>query len=137
MTKSRTTQIEFIKKRALGKSFDKISKELKVHRNTLLQWNREFEGQISNLENIELESLYDQYKMTAIHRIEYIGEIQEKLLKELYKRDLKDIKTDRLLMMIIQTSDKLDELKKKQLIIRTDEEIKNRPHLITKFPGIL
>jgi hypothetical protein len=44
-------------------------------------------------------------------RIEYLGKLQKKVLTELKSRDLKDVKTDKLLEMLIKTSDKLQEAK--------------------------
>jgi len=131
--KDKNKQHEFIKLRANNYSFQKISEKIGVSKNTLIKWDKEFKYEILNLENIELESLYEQYKMTAEQRVKYLGELQEKILLELEKRDLSEVKTDKLLDMLIKTSDKIQESKKAQnFIFRTEkdiEKIKAKPKL--------
>jgi hypothetical protein len=50
--------------------------------------------------------------------------MHKKLLKELQDRDLKDVKSDKLLDMLLNTSDKIEDTKGKfNIFFRTDEQI--------------
>lgn len=135
MTKDIETKRKFMELRAKGYSFDKISNEIKTSKTILVKWSKEYTIEISNLEQIELEALYEQYKMTVQHKIEYLGELQDKILKELKNRDLQDVKSDKLLEMLLTTIRKLEDLKEDHLIFRTDKDIedyKNQP----EFPDL-
>lgn len=100
--KDNKTKQKFIEHRAAGHSFDKIAKELKVAKSTLINWSKEFEYEISNLKAIELESLQEQYYVTKRARIELIGTQIERLKEVLVERDLKDISTEKLLDLFIK-----------------------------------
>jgi transposase len=46
---------KFIELTAMGLSYDKISKQLKVSKSTLIEWSKVFEPGIRHLRNIKLE----------------------------------------------------------------------------------
>ena len=91
------TKERFIELRAQGWSFDKIAKELKVSKVALVDWAKEFEEEIANLKAVELEALYEKYYLLKEERIKTFGELLQKLRKEIDKRDLKDLSTDKLI----------------------------------------
>ena len=97
---------DFIKLRSEGLSFDKISKELKTSRPTLMGWEKEFSREISELKYLEFESLKEKYLMGKKARVENYGELLEKAKKALKARDLKDISSDKLLNMINDLEEK-------------------------------
>lgn len=118
---------EFIELRAKNWSFQRISEEIGVSKPTLIKWDKDFNYEIQTLNNIELQSLYDEYETTRTQRVKYLGEMHKKLIDELKSRDLSDVKTDKLLEMVIKTSDKLKEIKsEKMLIFRTKEDIEKQ-----------
>jgi len=100
---------DFIKLRAGGLSFDKISKELKTSRPTLMTWEKEFDREISELKFIEFETLKEKYLMGKKARVENYGELLEKAKKELKARDWKDVSSDKLLNMINDLEEKFKE----------------------------
>jgi len=51
---------QFIELRAKGWSYVKISRKLKVSKNTLANWGAELEGEIASLKAMELEALYEK-----------------------------------------------------------------------------
>lgn len=104
-------QREFIELRSKNYSLQKISDKINVSKPTLIKWDKDFEYEVRNLHNIELEALTEEYKLSTEQRIKYLGKLQKKVLSELEKRDLTDIKTDKLLDMLIKTGDKLQEAK--------------------------
>lgn len=123
-------QKEFIELRAKNWSFQRISEEIGVSKPTLINWNKEFRYEIKTLNSIELEGLYQEYQTTAKQRIEYLGQTHQKLVKELQNRDLSNVRTDKLLDMILKTSNELEQIKKQNsLHFKTKEDIeKSKSH---------
>jgi len=99
----------FIKLRSEGLSFDKISKELKTSRPTLMGWEKEFSREIKELKFIAFENLKERYLMGKKARLENYGEVIEKAKKELKTRDFTDINSDKLLNMINNLEEKFKE----------------------------
>ncbi len=75
-----TNQKEFIILRADGLSFDKIAKELKVSKPTLIQWSRLFQDDIKDLQFQDMQDLKEEYSYNK--KSQY-----EQLLKHLKKFD--------------------------------------------------
>jgi transcriptional regulator len=96
------TKRRFIELRAKGYSFDKIAKELGKAKQTLLDWNRDLDQEIAQAKALELDSLYESYSLYKEARLKTLGEILSKLKKEVDKRDLTDLPTDRLLDLFLK-----------------------------------
>ena len=114
---------EFIELRAQGMSFDKIAKELGKAKQTLIDWSKELEEEISNYKALELEALYESYYLLKEARLKRFGGIVNKLTEELQGRDLSDVPTDKLLDLYLKYSDKV----KEEIIeprFKTSEEIR-------------
>jgi len=88
---------EFINLRAKGYSIRHIAKELKRSPQTVLNWDGDFNEEISKLKAVALESLYEQYYLTKEHRLKEISEQLAAIKKELSDRDLSDVSTERLM----------------------------------------
>ncbi|MFZ1323448.1 MAG: hypothetical protein WAT71_18000 [Ignavibacteria bacterium] len=110
---SLNTKNKFIELRAQGYSFDKIAKELKKSKVALVEWAKEYEGEIANLKALELEALYEKYYLLKEYRIKHFGTILNKVKNELDKRDLKDVSTDKLIdiynKMFLMAKDEITE----------------------------
>ena len=91
------TKEKFIELRAKGYSYDKIATQLKKSKQALIDWNNEYKEEIANCKALELEALQEKFFLLKEHRIRAFGETLQKIKKELDKRDLKDISTDKLL----------------------------------------
>lgn len=98
-------QTKFIELRAKGFSYDRISQELHTAKQTLINWGYQYETEISNLRQLELESLQEQFLFTHGQRIQLLGEMFKRLNAELETRDLKDVPTDKLLSMFLKCLD--------------------------------
>ena len=96
------TKRRFIELRAKGYSFDKIAKELGKAKQTLLDWSRDLDQEIAQAKALELDSLYEAYSLYKEARLKTLGEILSKLKKEVDKRDLIDLPTDRLLDLFLK-----------------------------------
>jgi hypothetical protein len=94
--KDQETKEKFVELRAGGMSFSRIAQELKVSKQSLISWSKEFENEIGNLRKIELEALEEQYLMLKTQRVQFFGEKLKALRDELDKRNLSDLATDKL-----------------------------------------
>lgn len=103
---------EFIKLRALGYSFDKISKQLNISKPTLINLQKDFEKEISNQEVLEYQALLEQCKLTKQHRIKILAQSLEKILTELSRRSYEDIPTTDL----VKIKDNLENSLKHELV---------------------
>jgi len=99
----------FIELRAQGMSFEKIAKELGKAKQTLIDWSKELQEEISNHKAMELEALYETYYLFKEARLKQFGEIVARLSEELQERNLSDVPTDKLLDLYLKYSDKVKE----------------------------
>lgn len=93
---------KFIELRAKGYSFDKIAKELGRAKQTLIDWSKELEEEIANLKALELEALYEKYYLHKENRLQTFGELLGKIKKEIEKRNLSDVSTEKLLELYLK-----------------------------------
>ena len=120
--KSLDVKHQFINLRAKDESYDKISNKLNVSKQTLITWNKEFYNELQNLKAIELDSIRQKYKLSKVERMKTLSELFQKLKNELYERNLKDITTDKLYMLLMKMDDKLQiELNNIKIIVENDE----------------
>ena len=109
MSKDNDTKNRFIELRGNGLSFDKIVKDIGVSKGTLLQWDKEFKQEISEVRFIELESMIQKYGVLRTERVKSYGEMLKMYRKELSIRDLSDVSTNKLLDMALIVEDRLRE----------------------------
>lgn len=109
--KDNETKQQFIELRAKGLSFDKISNELNVSKQTLINWQSEFVEEIDNLKSMELEALYEQFYLQKRQRIERFGKLLDRLQNEIESRDLQELETGKLIDLYLKVySDTIAEL---------------------------
>jgi intein-encoded DNA endonuclease-like protein len=96
------TKEKFIEMRAQGYSYDKISKQLKICKQTLIDWSKDLEEEISNRKALELEALYEKYYLLKENRIQTLGELLSKVKEEISKRDFSDIPAEKLLDILLK-----------------------------------
>lgn len=117
----------FIQLRAKGYSFDKIAKKLKMSKQTLIDWNKEFEEEISNFKAMELELLYEKYYLTKEQRLQTFGVMLSRLKDEIDIRNLSEIPTEKLLELFLKYNDKVkDELIEPKF--QDSNEMKQKKH---------
>lgn len=100
---------QFMELRAKGYSYEKIAKELKKAKQTLIDWGAELRYEIDNLKAVELEELYTKYFMLKENRLQTFGELLDKIKKEAVKRDLSDLPTEKLLELLLKYSGRINE----------------------------
>ena len=92
----------FMELRAKGYSYDKIAKELGKAKQTLIDWSIELQEEIANLKAMELEELYGKYYLLKENRLQTFGELLGKIKKEIEKRNLSDVSTEKLLELYLK-----------------------------------
>jgi len=100
---------KFIEFRARGLTYNKIAVKLGVSKTTLINWSKDYENEISNLKATELETLQEKYYMKKEKKITLFGEKLIALKKELDKRDLSEIPTEKLFDLMIKYSNYLNQ----------------------------
>ena len=102
------TKDKFIELRAKGLSYDKISTQLKVAKSTLIALSKEFELEIKNLRNIEIEALNEKFMLSKEKKLEIIKEIFEKMVENLKSRNFDEIPIDKLINIMFSMMNKLE-----------------------------
>lgn len=113
-------QSKFIEMRGKGNSFDKIAKELKVSKPTLIKWSKEFRQEVSNYVAIERDTLFEQYKITKYYQMKLYGERLKGIREELSKRSLEDITTEKLMNMELRILSELKDLDQNIILSGTE-----------------
>jgi|SRR5262245_27921384 len=100
----------FVDLRAKGWSYERIAKELKVSKQSLINWSKQLSLEISNLRTIQLESLQEEYYLLKTQRIEILGQKLKAVKEELDQRNLADIPTEKLFNILFKGHAILDQL---------------------------
>ena len=103
------TKERFIELRAKGWSFDKIAKEIGKAKQTLIDWSKELQEEIANRKALELEALYETYYLQRESRLQMFGAMLTKIKKEVERRDLSDVPTDKLLELLLKYNSQVKE----------------------------
>jgi len=103
---------QFIELRIKGETFMKISEQLQVSKQTLINWSKEedISDQIRVARAIKYQSLVKQFEVNKEERLKYHLNLHRKIMTELLQRDLSKVSTDKLLKMNLQVEEKLYEL---------------------------
>ena len=89
----------FVELRGQGLTFGRISDEIGVHRNTLVNWSRKYQHRLRNLRALGTEALADECKLSRQQCLRNLGEDLQRVREEIARRDLSDIATGRLLTL--------------------------------------
>jgi hypothetical protein len=81
------TKHKFIELRARDWSLRRIGEELGVDKSTLVIWNKDFEDEIENLRQIELEHFREQLLGSEAQRLQALARDYHRYTKELETRD--------------------------------------------------
>ncbi len=95
---------QILKLRASGKSYATIAAELKIAKQTAIDYCKENEEAIATLKGMELEALYEAHKINKEARIVALSTLKDRLLEEIEQRELTDIPTDKLITLYLNTS---------------------------------
>jgi DNA-binding XRE family transcriptional regulator len=102
MHEARDKKEEFLILRAYeGKSFDQISSEIDVSKNTLLKWERENNALLGAMNKIRTNQVIESTKIKLEHRLERLGVIQESLFQEILKIDFSAIPQHKIIELFL------------------------------------
>lgn len=79
LMKSKETKEQFIRLRAEGLSYAKISEQLNISKSTCSSWEKELSAKIVELKQERLQELYDEYGMAKEARIKKLGNVLHKI----------------------------------------------------------
>ena len=106
-------QMEFITLRADGLSFDKIAKELKVSKVTLIQWSKLFEDDIKELHFLSMVEIKKQYSNTVAKRYETLLQQLDKIDNAILEADLSQESLKDLIQLQQHTYSQIESIEKR------------------------
>lgn len=89
--KNELKELFLVKRGIEKKSFDTISKEINVSKQTLINWNEEMKDKLSLIEGEEKEKSIEKFRQILDKRLERIFALYEKVENEISVRSLEDI----------------------------------------------
>ena len=98
---------QFIELRTQNVSYERIAKQIKVSKTTLINWAKDCEQEIQNRRAITYEALNEQYKVGQQHRLQMWSEQLEAVRAELKRRGLGDVPTTKLIELLDTLTEKL------------------------------
>lgn len=114
---------KFMELRAKGKSFNQIAQQLKVGKQTLIDWNKEFKEEVANRKAVEIEALQEKYFLTVQKSIEFYGSKVQRLENELKHRKLLEVPTEKLFELLLKYRAALKDLSMEPIFL-TEKEAK-------------
>lgn len=121
--KSQDEKQKFLELKAKGWSYDRIAKELKISKQTLVNWGASYREEIENAKAMELEAILEKFALSKEHRLSSFGETLERLRAEIRQRDLSDIPTDKLLEIYRKYNETLKGELKEEPQIKGEDQI--------------
>ena len=95
--KDLSVQTRFVELRGQGWAYDRIAKELRVSRQTLINWSKDLSTEIANIRALYHEGLIETLKVQRSDRIRFLAAEFEKARLELASRSLEELPSDKLL----------------------------------------
>lgn len=106
-------QMEFITLRADGLSFDKIAKQLKITKATLIQWSKLFEDKIQELQFLAMVEIKKQFSHSIKSRYEILLKQLDKIDKAILEADLSEESLKDLIQLQQHTSTQITMIENK------------------------
>ena len=107
------TQTKFILLRSDGLSFDKIAKELKVSKVTLIQWSKLFEDNIKELQFLVMVEIKKRYSNTVAKRYETLLQQLDKIDNAILEADLLETPLKDLIQLQQHTYSQIESIEKR------------------------
>ena len=109
--------------RADGLSYDKISQQISVSKQTLISWSKKYEINILNFRRIKEEALKEEYGVLQHKRIQILGTILKSIIGEIKTRDLKEVSAENLIVLLMKLVEKLKEEEGKNIFFQSEPEV--------------
>ncbi len=110
---------KFIELRIAGNSFDEIAKELKISKQSLIEWNKQLDTRtaIDEGKAFKINNLVKANNFDIVNRLTTYLKLSKKINNELLKRDLFQVSTETLLKMSIANDTRIKEMISKNVLI--------------------
>ena len=105
---STETKLKIVELRSQGKSIATIAKKTNLAKQTVVDTCKEMKEEIAALYAIQLDALYEAERIGVEQRIKNYSSLLGKMKKELDKRSLSDVPTEKLVDMYIKTASALE-----------------------------
>lgn len=113
---------DFYKLRAIdGKSFDQISVLLGVSKPTLIKWEKGSKVTLDQIRASEVHNLISQYSFDLKSRLQELLELSKLVSKELFKKNLSIMPTNRLFDMYLHLNAQIEKIEANSPITINDE----------------
>lgn len=101
----------FVAMRISGKTFDEISRELEVSKQTLINWSKDEDAKdvISFGKLMRIQSTLKAFELDREARIQRLAILAQKINKELSNREFIDFETAKLLTLAVMIEKKLND----------------------------
>lgn len=100
--KDTKTKEQFVELRAQGKSYQDIAAELRISKQTAINWAKEMQVEIANRKTLALDALYQKHLLSTASRVEAFGEQLTKVRAELNKRSFDNVPTEKLFDLMLK-----------------------------------
>ena len=101
---------KFIQGRMDGKSFNYLSKEIGVSKQTLINWSKEGEvkDSIRIARNCRIQATLHELKLNEECQVVYFSNLYKQIQDEVAKRDLAEVPTEKLVQLMEKVGMRLD-----------------------------
>lgn len=99
MAKTLEQHQRFIQLRAKGLSYAKISNEIGINKNTCIKLSKQYEIEIRNTKQIELEAIREEFFLMKKQKLIILSKQLQKIRDQLEIRDFSDIETKDLIKL--------------------------------------
>jgi hypothetical protein len=114
------TKAKFIVLRSEGWSISRIAQHLNVSRPTLIKWNEQYHFAIKSFRAVELEALHHSILQKHDEDLAHLAKQQKAIAKELSKRKLDDVPTERLFRIDSLLREEIQKTRAAALLIQED-----------------
>jgi transposase-like protein len=92
----------FVELRAAGHSYADIAESIGVSKPTLMSWAEELADELEIARALRWDELVERFAVAKEKRVEIFGKRLDVILAELDKRDLSEVKTEKLLVLALK-----------------------------------
>lgn len=103
-------QIDFIRMRSQGMSFDFISQQINVSKTSLIKWSHELKGKIFEAQADAWQTIKEEMKINLIDMLREKAELYSKLKENLKKVDVSELSIDKQYNLMIQLETEFNNL---------------------------
>lgn len=103
-------QIDFIRMRSQGMSFDFISQQINVSKTSLIKWSHELKGKIFEAQADSWQTIKEEMKINLIDMLREKAELYSKLKENLKKVDVSELSIDKQYNLMLQLETEFNNL---------------------------